>query len=100
MKITSISISGSNPSMGPHEKKSEKTLNMADHQELAEDLLDNTTMNGVATLRKVLEYHIEGNETELKKVREAFKVDTDSLRQGERILSFNISIEGHPTLKI
>lgn len=90
MNIVAISISGSNPSMGPNEVKSEKTLSMKGREELTKDLLENTTVNGKVTLGEYLKLHVAGNKAEIQKIRDAYKADQSDFAKGTRIYSFNV----------
>lgn len=99
MKITAVSISGSNASMGPHEVKSEKTTDVTKHPKELDDLLDNTKINGVVTLRELLQIHIDDNKEEMQKVRDAHKIDNMRLSVGGRVYSFNVYFKDHSPFK-
>ncbi len=99
MKITAVSISGSNASMGPHEVKSEKTTDVTKHPKELDDLLDNTKINGVVTLRELLQIHVDDNKEEMQKVRDAYKIDNMKLSVGGRVYSFNVYFKDHSPFK-
>lgn len=89
MNITSISFSGSNPSMGPYNQMSSNTLNMTTYPDELKALLDDTLVNGVISLRKYLKLLKEKNHDEILKVESAY--DPGRLNSGQRIIDLNFS---------
>jgi len=98
MKITNIAYSGSNPSMGPHDSPSRRSLSMGPYPKEVEDLLDQTQVNGAATLREYLALRLAGDQEGVRKVHEAH--DCGSLNSGERIIDLEFSLEEGPTIAL
>ncbi|NQY99091.1 MAG: hypothetical protein HRT45_00305 [Bdellovibrionales bacterium] len=98
MKITSISFSGSNPSMGPHNSESSRSLNMTSYEAEANALLDDTMINGEVTLRQYLQFHVQNKKEEIHRVKNAY--EPEHLTTGARIIDLNISIEDHGTVSL
>ncbi len=98
MRITTISYSGSNPSMGPHNTKSSRSINMTKYQKEAEDFLDNTMVNGVISMRDYIQLHADKKSDEIQKVHTAYQ--HEDLASGERIIDLNIGVEGQPTVSL
>ncbi len=97
MKITSISFSGSNPSMGPHNSPSENTLSMAPYQNELKHLLEDTQVNGLVTLQEYLNLHKQNKQAELTKIHDAYN---PKLTQGARIIDLNFFLEDGTTITL
>lgn len=91
MKIKTISYSGSNPSLGPHNRPSEKYVDVGSNKGLANDFLDNTTVNNQVTLRSFIDLHIKDQKDRIQEIQAAY--EAKSLNEGERIINLNITLE-------
>ncbi|GEM_PF-6023754 len=98
MNITSISFSGSNPSMGPHNQESSNTLNMTTYPDELKNLLDDTLVNGVMSLREYLTLLKEQKHEEASKVEGSYK--PGDLSEGARIIDLSFSFADGTTLSI
>lgn len=98
MKITTIAFSGSNPSMGPHDSPSERSLNVAPYLQEVDDLLDQTQVNGAASLREYLALRLAEDQERVRQVHEAY--DCGDLRSGERIIHLVFNLQEGPTIKL
>tara|TARA_R110002072_G_scaffold15361_6_gene61635 strand:+ start:831 stop:1313 length:483 start_codon:yes stop_codon:yes gene_type:complete len=98
MKITTVAYSGSNPSMGPHDSPSRRSLSMGPYPNVLEDLLDQTQVNGAASLREYLALRLAGDQEGVRKVHEAY--DCGSLNSGERIIDLVFSLQDGPAIAL
>lgn len=98
MKIRTITFSGSNPSMGPHNSPSRRSLSMGPYPQQVEDLLDETQVNGAASLRDYLALHLAGDQEGVQKVHAAY--DCGDLRSGQRIIDLVLDLEDGPTITL
>lgn len=99
MKITQISFSGSNPSMGPYNSKSKNELvNLDKYQKELEELLNNTLVNKLVTLKEYLELRMNKNKEELSRIYKAY--DASEKKVGARIIDLNIYIENHGLISL
>ncbi|MCA8923423.1 MAG: hypothetical protein KDD82_16520 [Planctomycetes bacterium] len=98
MKIMTISYSGSNPSMGPHDSSSSRTLNMERFQDELNDLLDHTQVNGAVSLREYLSLRRADDHEGVRKVHESF--DCGDLAEGARIIDLEFRFQDGPTIAL
>lgn len=91
-KVQRITIKHSNPSLGPHNKKRSYTIDMNDREELAADLLTNTTVNGVMSLGEYLAAKLT-KDTEVCQVVDVIAEDTE-LGHGSTISDLVFEFEG------
>jgi len=99
MEITKISFSGSNPSVGPEDNSSKNTLeNLKQYSTEIESLLNNTTVNGLVSLREYLTFQIEGNSEKIREIHEAYV--PRNINKGERIVNLEFEIEGHGEISL
>jgi hypothetical protein len=96
MKITTIAYSGSNPSMGPYDTSSSRSLNMEGYPQELEDLLDHTQVNGAVSLREYLNLRLQDDQEGVQKVDQSF--DCGDLREGERIIDLSFCLQDGPTI--
>lgn len=67
MKLVSIELEHTNPSMGPHEKKVSFIYHLNNEAVVAQKLLDETLVNSVGTLREYVEGSLAKDHLRLKK---------------------------------
>jgi hypothetical protein len=98
MEVTSIKFSGSNPSLGPHSRRSSRSLkNLEKFKTEIEQFLGETLVNGVVSLEDYLMLRIDDNEAELQRVHSAYSPELNS---GERIIDLEVQIKGKPTVTL
>ena len=87
-----VEIEHTNPSMGPYEKIVTITLyNKDPHTNHFRELLEKTKINGLVSLKQYIQFHIDKNTDEIRKVRQAYK--PESLNEGETISNLKFKLD-------
>lgn len=99
MKITSIELEHTNPSLGPYEEIITITLvNSKTHLEKVNEFIKKSQINNTTSLYKFLEANIN-NETKI--LIEVYKnAPKGNLNEGESISNLTIELEGGKTIKL
>lgn len=90
MQVTAVHYEWSNPSMGPHSKSGRRSLDVRERPDVAKQFLDETVVNGMVSVRELIQLHLDEDGMRLKLVRDT--APEDPWNEGTTILTVVIEL--------